>query len=286
MKIPFALARVLKLLIQGERVPASQLRHPSIKQMLDDGVLLKQSLGAAKALIAAANSKALAQYIQNHFGIIDLDAYILLESNANISRTDAVLASGDSKLRQVRTFRGFPVQTLSSIEAAINGQRIVVAPVEGTSWFIERYENFVPAPDVTIIGIENGENFQRIREYGTMFLPFNPLFVCRYPQSGDLIQWLKSIYNNYLHFGDLDFAGIKIYLHEFHCHFPDRARFFIPDETESLLQLYGNRELYQRQRESLNNVILDNELLQLTALFHKYGKVLEQEVFIGLSRKR
>ena len=41
------------------------------------------------------------------------------------------------------------------------------------------------------------------------------LFVCRYPQSNDLIKWLQSIPNRYLHFGDLDFAGINIYLNEF-----------------------------------------------------------------------
>jgi hypothetical protein len=146
----------------------------------------------------------------------------------------------------------------------------------------------MPGEDVTIIGIENGENFQRIKEYGHLFAGLNPLFVCRYPQSRDLIRWLQVIPNNYVHFGDLDFEGIRIFLTEYRRHLGDRVRFYVPVETEALLQQYGNRELYINQRGAFGNEELDSELNSLIALFHKYRKVLEQEVFIDtwLQQKR
>ncbi|MFO7823917.1 MAG: hypothetical protein R6V72_08245, partial [Cyclobacterium sp.] len=47
-------------------------------------------------------------------------------------------------------------------------------------------------------------------------------------QSKDLIKWISSIPNNYLHFGDFDMSGIGIYLNEYKKHFPIKSQFFIP----------------------------------------------------------
>ena len=38
------------------------------------------------------------------------------------------------------------------------------------------------------------------------------LLVSRYPQSKDLVTWLHTVPNHYVHFGDIDLAGIHIYL--------------------------------------------------------------------------
>ncbi|MCA6071324.1 MAG: hypothetical protein LE168_02900 [Endomicrobium sp.] len=64
-----------------------------------------------------------------------------------------------------------------------------------------------------------------------------PLFVSRYPQnqSKDLIKWLQSIPNNYLHFGDFDFAGIGIYLNEYKKYLTDKAMFLIPENIEKFI---------------------------------------------------
>lgn len=67
-----------------------------------------------------------------------------------------------------------------------------------------------------IVWIENGKNFNQIREQRYFFGEQKILFVSRYPQSTDLRQWLMSISNAYLHFGDFDLAGIRIYLSGFH----------------------------------------------------------------------
>lgn len=280
MKVPVHIARALQTLTRGERIPSSQVRHTVVNQMLEDGVLQKILLGAGKSVVVAGNPGALAQYIMNHYGISDLEAYIRLQVDEDATRADAVHVAGNSKVRSIRTFKGFLVQSIGAVQAVLHGEPVIVSPLHGTSWFIQDFEHFLPAGDVTIVGVENGENFQRIRAYGHLFANINPLFVSRYPQSQDLIRWLKKIPNQYLHFGDLDFEGIRIFIQEYHCHLQDRSQFFIPPETERLLQRYGNRALYAKQATTFQNVTLDAALERLIAMFHKYGKVLEQEVFI------
>ena len=93
---------------------------------------------------------------------------------------------------------------------------MMLYPTEGTFQFIYDYERFILPADITIVGIENPENFRQISQQQYLFKDIKPLFVCRYPQnqSKDLLKWLQSIPNSYLHFGDFDLAGIGIYLNE------------------------------------------------------------------------
>jgi hypothetical protein len=143
------------------------------------------------------------------------------------------------------------------------------------------FESLIPPADTVIIGVENAENFRHIEKQQYLFKEVKALFVCRYPQgqSNDLMEWLRSVPNPYLHFGDLDFAGINIYLQEYKKHLGTRATFFIPENTETLLIKYGNRKLYDQQK--LNAVAITEDGLQkIIALLHKYKAGLEQEALL------
>ena len=116
------------------------------------------------------------------------------------------------------------------------------------------------------------------------------LFVSRYPQSGDLVAWLKSIPNRYLHFGDFDLAGISIFLTEFRIPIdgtPDsggRTEFFIPDGIEELLEK-GSPERYQDQVERFQTLLErllslaphDTQLRHLVSLIHSHRRGYDQE---------
>jgi hypothetical protein len=92
---------------------------------------------------------------------------------------------------------------------------------------------------------------------------------------------LQSIPNNYLHFGDFDFAGIGIYLNEYKKYLADRATFFIPENIESFIPEYGNKDLYDKQKINFEiQSISETELLHLLEIIGKYKKGLEQEIFI------
>ncbi|MCZ2222683.1 MAG: hypothetical protein LC122_03535 [Chitinophagales bacterium] len=284
MKIPISIAEKLILLYKGEKIPASKIRHSVINEMLDNGILKKQIQGRSKALVYCNEPQTINDFIKNHYGISDLQNYIDTLQDTEINRSDLITVSSDSKQKSVRTFKGFLVNCYTSIPATLNENQIILNPIEGAFHFIYDFENFIIPDDITIVGIENPENFRYIEKQKYLFENIKPLFVSRYPQnqSKDLLKWLQTIPNNYLHFGDFDFAGIGIYLNEYKKHLGNKAHFFTPEYIEFLLDNYGNRALYDKQKINFEQQVMEEEnLTNLIALLHKYKKGLEQEIFIN-----
>jgi hypothetical protein len=251
--------------------------------MLDDGILQKQQLGKTKALLFIRDKEKVAPYLSNHFGIRSLDEYIFTLESDEQSRAANVAVSGNSKLQTVRTFKGFLVSSYATINATLNGRPFNINPAEGCYTFIHDYESFIPDAAVTIVGIENPENFRYIDKQQYLFEDLQPLFVCRYPQSNDLVKWLKGITNPYLHFGDFDLSSISIYQSEYKKHLAERATFYLPLNVESFFEQFGNKELFNKQYNPLSNYSAEEDSLKmLLDIIFKYKKVLEQEIFIGI----
>lgn len=284
MKLPLHIAKKLQqLLLPGETIASTTMRHGTVTKMLEDGLLQKQQVSKTKAVLFISPNANLTAYLHNHFGIANLAAYIVQFEKEEQSRAGNVLVSGNSKLKQVRTFKGFLINFYHQVRVSINNEPIILKPHPGSYTFIHSYELFIPDPALTIVGIENPENFAAIEQQRYLFPGIQPLFVSRYPQSNDLVKWLASIPNAYLHFGDLDFAGIHIYQHEFKKQLGERASFFLPPQTETLLQKFGNKELFNAQYNPLANYPVNAEasIQQLLTWLLKYKKVLEQEAFIN-----
>lgn len=287
MKLPLHIARKLQeLLLPGQKTASSGMQHNTVTKMLDDGLLQKQQVGKTRSLLFITQKENVAAYLQNHFGISDLDQYIQVLESEEKNRAANIIASGNSKLQTIRTFKGFLVNTYQPIKAIINDKQVTIEPLAGRYTFIHSYESFLPDKNVTIVGIENPENFNAIEKQQYLFSGIQPLFVSLYPQSGNLVKWLLSIPHPYLHFGDLDLAGIGIYQNSFKKHLGTRASFFVPPDTESLLQQFGNRDLFNKQYNPLTNyeAYEEQDIQQLMGWIMKYKKVLEQEIFIGPER--
>ena len=134
------------------------------------------------------------------------------------------------------------------------------------------------------MGIENMENFRRIRQQKKLFesvlgnMPL--LFVSRYPQSTDLRNWLMGIPNRYVHFGDFDLAGIHIFLTEFQKYLGDRASFLIPSDIEQRLT-QGSATRYNIQYNKFHTLRCTDTILQsLIELIMNYHKCYDQEGYI------
>jgi len=278
MNLNLSISKKLQRLLSGEELPFSQLNSPVVKTMIDDGIIGVRVKGRSRKTLFISNQDQFSSYLKNQLGINDLATYIEHLENKG-TRADSILAGSDSKLTKTRTFKGFLVNSLHPVEATINESPFIINPVEGSFTFIADYETFRIPPEVTVVGIENSENFRYLRQQAHLFPDANTLFVGRYPQSGDLINWLSMIPNSYLHFGDFDFAGIRIFLNEFYKNLPDRAKLFVPENLENLIAKYGNRKLYENQLHLETDSKLAS-IKEVTSLMHKYGKCLEQEVFI------
>ncbi|GLU56812.1 DUF7281 domain-containing protein [Dyadobacter frigoris] len=281
MILSLSLAEKLIILANGGQLSASSVKHAFVSDLITEGIITDKRSGRTKSTLQVINTDALNKYLLNKFSITDLQQYVELLRNAEITRAELVQVASNSKTINRRTFKGFLVNSYEPIEALLNGVPFTVNPISGTFQFIYDFEKFIPAPDVIIIGVENSENFSNIQKQRYLFPNIKALFVSRYPQnqSKDLIKWLQTIPNPYWHFGDYDFAGINIYAREYKKYLSDKALFFIPENIEQLIQKYGNRKLYDQQQ--LNNLDLAEENIHfLIALLHQYKKGLEQEALI------
>lgn len=269
-------------LAEGETLPSSQLRGDWVEDMLADGVLQKQAHGRHLSYYAP-DAAALTAYLRNRWDISDLHGALrLLQGRDETSRAELTQATGDSKFTHLRTMTGFLVNSYTDIPAVLNGHPLVVHPEEGSFTYIYDYTAFEVPADVTIVGVENAENFRQIACQRYLFRGFSrPLFVCRYPQNGDLLRWLLTVPNHYVHFGDFDLAGIHIFLSEFYRQLgPGRSEFLIPDDIFRRLSL-GSRERYDVQYAKFGAMpVADCRLLPLVGAIHREHRGYDQEGYI------
>lgn len=212
-----------------------------------------------------------------------MNTYISALEDKESSRADFVKITTDSKTSKERAFKGFLINSYNAIKAELNNKELSINPTDGSFIFIYDYESFKIPEDITIIGVENSKNFRQIQEQKYLFENLNPLFISRYPQNQnkDFIKWMKSIPNNYLHFGDFDIAGIGIYLNEYKKHLSKKATFFIPENIQNKIRNNGNRERYNKQKLNFKiEEITEKQVLELIKIINIEKKGLDQEFFI------
>ncbi len=281
MKLSQKIAKVLVRLINGETIPASSAKSKLIEDLVTENILWQK--GKHHKSLQLRNENELTVYLSNQLQINDLNTYISAIENKETSRSDFVKITTDSKISKERAFKGFLVNSYNPIKAELNNQEIFINPTAGSFVFVYDYESFKIPKDITIIGVENAKNFRHIQEQKYLFQHINPLFVSRYPQnqSKDFIKWMKSIPNDYLHFGDFDIAGIGIYLNEYKKHLSKKATFFIPENIQNIIKKNGNRERYNKQKLNFKiEEIKEKQILDLVKIISTEKKGLDQEFYI------
>jgi len=284
MKLSLKIAKALMRLKNGEVLTGSSAKSKLIDELIAEKIILQK--GKHHKTLQLYNEEFLDNYLSNQLQIFDLEEYILALENSNTSRSEFVKISSDSKKSKERVFKGFLVNSYIPIKARLNGNTFMINPVNGSFVFIYDFETFKIKENITVVGVENSENFRYIEKQSYLFKNIKPLFISRYPQNQnkDFIKWMKSIPNNYLHFGDFDLAGIGIYLNEYKKHLGKRAKFFIPYDINETIKK-GSQKRYDIQKLNFKtNEIEENELLKLVKLIHKEKKGLDQEYYIKSQR--
>ena len=282
MKKTAALIEKLIRLACGDTLPASSLKGDWFEQMQADDILVAVTHGSRKSL-RVVNTSSFRNYLASQYNIRDLEQTLELLSNGGVDRASQVEVTGDSKFLSHRTFTGFLVNSFQPIDAVLSEERLTILPPDGTFIFIADYQHFCIPEDVVIIGVENAENFRHVARQKYLFEEYGKvLFVSRYPQNQnkDLLQWLLSIPNKYVHFGDLDLAGVAIYQNEFYRHLGERASLLIPENYEERISK-GNLDLYNSQLPQYGKMkIEDKRVSNLLSCIHRYHRGYEQEGFI------
>jgi len=273
-----AASSYIKELLEGKSLASSRLPKELLEKFIDEGLITVSVHGSRKS-VRARNIDALRQYL-----IDDNESNRALMIDDTGSRAALAAETGNSKLMAVRSCPGFPVNSYEPIECTVDGKPIIVNPPVGTFTFICDWKSFVIPEDVVVVGIENMENFRMIIRQKSFFEEQignrRFLFVSRYPQSNDLRDWLMTIPNRYVHFGDFDLAGIRIFQTEFERYLPGRSAFLIPSDIEVRIEA-GSSKRYDDQSKLADSVSSDNHALQgLIDLIHKHRKCYDQEGYI------
>ena len=284
------LIQAFAALRRGETVPSSRFPSDLAAELLGEGGVTCIVHGSRKSL-KVVSLRAFDVYLCGK-GLQPKQLQETLEVLGTAdSRADLTRLTGDSKAVAVRSCPGFPVNVTAPMSVRLGDRKILLCPCPGSFLYISDFLNFRIPSDAIVVGVENMENFrlperqaqiwEQIRDqYGEGGVP-PLLIVSRYPQSKDIVAWLQTIPNQYVHFGDFDLAGVHIYLTEFYRHLGDRASFFVPDDIEKRLETSGSRERYNTQFPRFGKMdVTDARVLPLIKLIHHYQKGYDQEGYI------
>lgn len=281
MSLTLKQIRNLQALLKGETLAWSAINNELLQLLIDEQLVTIKTHRSRKT-IYTHDADNLQSFLEQYFE--ELRSFDWSKDAISIASSRAELAadSGNSKSVMLRSCPGFMVNSFDPIPARLGDREIVIAPVEGTMLFVADWEHFAIPENVLVVGVENMENFRRVREQRQLFPTNQPLlFVSRYPQSTDLRQWLTQIPNKYLHFGDFDLAGMHIYDTEFYKHLGERASFFIPDDIEARI-CKGSAERYDDQYMKFKNYMpSDARLVSLLTLINRYHRCYDQEGYIN-----
>lgn len=275
----------LQQLIDMKRVSYSAFPQSVRDILLEDGLVVVENRGTkryVRVISVEALKGALPRYNE---ALRDLEAARALLAH-DTSRAAQASLSGNSKTRGQRSCPGFLVNAYDRLDCMLGGRPFAIDPSQGSAVYIADWESLTPPPSVLVVGIENMENFIRIREQRAFFAEYMKggetgiLFVSRYAFSNDLAQWLSRLPNRYLHFGDFDLYGIKIFLTQFKPYVGEKGSFLIPSDIESRLS-HGSRQRYDDQYRNCETLSTDDEELNgLIRLIHKYRRAYDQEGYI------
>lgn len=284
MKITLSFAQLLQRLTEGESLTFASFKgvgRKLLEKFIRDGILEWQHIGTQQKKVRCVDGRNLTRYLHHKFEILELSKYIEFLLKVDGERSDAVKAASDSKRKRRKVFTGFLVNAYEKIHCTLNNENFVVDPRSGIFQFIYDFKNFKIPADITVVGVEGHENFREIRRQRHLFENIRPLFVWRYQNSTAIADWLGSIPNDYLHFGDFDPKGLHIYTSEFRDKIgKERCQFLMPKGLEPLIERHGVTELFEKQEKYLSQVSDDFELDPLVQILKKYRKSLEQEIFI------
>lgn len=285
MRLTPRLIEILQRLIEGEAVAFSSLSKSISEPLVSEGLLTIAHHGTHR-LLRAPNTDALKMALPRfNEALCNLDIAEEI-ADGNGSRALQAGASGNSKTRAARSCPGFLVNTYENVECQLNGNTISINPSMGSATYIADWKTFIPQASVLIVGVENMENFLKIRQQKELIESFmeaeetGVLFVARYAFSSDLTEWLRMIPNRYLHFGDFDLAGIDIFLSQFLPAVGKRGSFLIPDDIETRIS-HGSKQRYDEQYSRYANLsTTDTDLARLIGIIHRHRCAYDQEGYI------
>lgn len=155
----------------------------------------------------------------------------------------------NTKSIQSPSFKGLNVSVLRPLEVFIKGKEQTLMPLEGCSTFLHFASPLTLQKDTIVVGVENYQTLLYILRYKHLFNDGKDYMFLLIKNINTSFErdWLESLKNDYLHFGDYDLAAISIYLNEICPKLKQSSHsYFINDFILKKIE-NGDRELYSKQ---------------------------------------
>lgn len=285
--------RGLLALMEYGTIRASSLSE-KVARRLREKLLVSAKRDGRAVILSASSHDQIKGFTQRMCGTEDLAGYLkaLEDKQAGISptRSEAAKLVNDTKAFGTDVMKGIRLNAIWPVEILFDGQPYNLDPPRGTSFEVDDESLLEINPEIIVVGVENYATFMRIKDYAHLFDSNTPyLFTYRATYGKDSygrwIEWLKRIPNQYLHFGDLDKGGIKIYIDNFRSVLGERASFLIPADFEELIRT-GSTALYDKQYgEAVPDTRKDPRVQPLMDAIEKYHKSCEQEKLANVDER-
>jgi len=212
----------------------------------------------------------------NISNILDFDIYLNEIFKKTPSRDIIQKWHNSTKIKKSESLKGLYISSLNNIDIKIDDEIVTIVPTNGIGYFCFYTQKITISEDTIIVGVENYQVIWFAKKYKGFFKDKNILFVVR---NKYMREWISSIENEYIHFGDYDLAGINIYLNDIVPRLKKSKKYsmFIPDDIDYLIKEYGDFVLFEKQTKYKNIIVNDLKINALKNTIKKYKKGLEQE---------
>ena len=164
----------------------------------------------------------------------------------------------------------------------ISNDEISITTPAGVSMFIDDLNKLIPDVEATIIGIEDAQIFINVTRYRHRFPGGENLFVLRHCSERKIVDWLETLPNKYLHFGDFDFKSFSNYGVHYKQRLGARCSYLLLPNFEKELRLHGNEKIFNDQLgyRARAETIAEESICKMIDLMTTYKRGLKQSSFI------
>lgn len=295
IKLTQGTIRNIRDLLDKKTVPSSRMKGEWVRICKEEKAIEHVTKGKTKGYFRL-NSRVLFINILCRYNEIfsNEEWEKLLEAN----QIDQAKITGNSKLNKQEVMNGFYLNTYDKFPCRVMGKEIPFLQFpEGLPGYIMDWRSFSIPSDVLVIIAENMLNVAMVRGQKRLFDSLlkddekSILVVAYYtPNSKEerrskaLCNWIESIPNRIVHFGDFDLPGINIYLTNYKPICKDRISFLIPDDIEQRIKEHGSPKRFNDHLDYVGRVDAGNDLKLkwLIDTITKYRKGYDHQGYIDV----
>jgi len=271
----------IKALIEKHTITEGKFVNKElVKQLRLNGSVITGKQTPKVRYITLAKKENIFLVLKNNDYYIDsvdeIDTYIQEIHENKPSRDKIQKWHNNSKAKDSKSLKGLYVSSLVSVDIKLDEKIVSIIPNNGLGYFLFYTQKIELFDDTIVVGVENYQVIWFARNYKQFFENDNILFVVINPY---MLEWISDLENEYIHFGDYDLAGINIYLHKVVPRLKKSNKYsmFIPSNIETLIEKYGDFELYEKQKQYTSLDTQDIQINNLIKSIRDNKKSIEQE---------